>query len=425
MSGATRRVSWSFLDQVLSSGSNFALSAFVAATVSSTAFGAFTIAYAIYGLCVGLSAGLASIPLVVRFSAAPPARFQTAARASVGTAFIVGTLAGVACLAASALASSSVQSPLRALAVTLPGLLTQDAWRYSFVTGRQPARAAANDGLWIALQLLGIAVLLALNAVSALSMVLIWGGSASAAAVFGCWQAGALPAPTQVFAWLREQRAFSLRYAVEASIQRSGWWLTLALVGAVAGLRVVGAVRGAMLLVGGPLNLLFLGATFAFVPEGVRLVHDSPLGLPRAMRRLSAATTGIALVWCIIVLALPDAVGSRVLGATWHQAEPLLPLLAVFMVVLATSMGPTQGMLSLGAARRSLFTQLTCLGVDLPTITVAALLAGARGAAITASCTALFRTFLAWVQFRRAMREPIASVAAPPQEQALQAATAS
>src|SRR5690348_3815297 len=91
VSGATRRVSWGFLDQVLSSGSNFALGAYVAATVSATAFGAFTVVYAIYGVCVGVSGGLASIPLVVRYSATASPRFRAATRASVGTALVVGT----------------------------------------------------------------------------------------------------------------------------------------------------------------------------------------------------------------------------------------------------------------------------------------------------------------------------------------------
>jgi O-antigen/teichoic acid export membrane protein len=426
VSGVARRVSWSFVDQVLSSGSNFALTAFVAASVNATAFGAFTVVYAIYGVCVGLSAGLTSIPLVVRYSAAPAARFRRATRSSVGTAFAGGALAGALCVATAPLIDATVAGPLAALGVTLPGLLTQDAWRYSFVTGGRPAKAAANDGFWVVLQLLAIGVLLAAGAVSALSMVLVWGGSATAAALLACWQAGAWPAPRRALVWLREQRDLSFRYAAEAVIHRSGWWLTLAVVGALAGLRVVGAVRGAMLLLGGPLNLLFIGATFAFVSEGVRLLHHSPARLPSAMRSLSVATTAIAAVWCVIVLTLPDAVGARVLGATWHQAKPLLPLLVVFMLALATSMGPTQGMLALGAARRSLLTQATCLALDIPTIAAGALLGGARGAVLASCATAIFRTVFAWLQFRRALREPSASTGTRPRDQTLAAtATAS
>lgn len=405
-----RRVGWGFLDQVLSSGSNFALTAFVAASISASGFGAFALVYAVYGACVGLSCGLASIPLTVLYSAAAPARYRAATRASVGTALAVGTVAGVICLGVASLTASAVGDPLRALGVMLPGLLAQDAWRFSFVTGGRPAKAAANDGLWTALQLLGIAVLLAVGGVSALSMVLLWGGSASAAAVFGCWQARVIPSPQRTFAWLREQRALTFRYAAEAFIQRSGWWLALSLVGAVAGLRVVGALRGALLLIGGPLNLLFVGSSFVFVAEGVRLLHHAPTRFPGAVRSLSAAATTIAIVWCGVVLLIPDSLGAKVLGSTWPQAEPLLPILVLLMVALAASMGATQGLLALGAARRSLFTQAAGLAVDVPTVVGAAALAGARGAALASGLSGVFRTALAWIQFRRALREPVASL---------------
>jgi hypothetical protein len=194
-------------------------------------------------------------------------------------------------------------------------------------------------------------------------------------------------------------------------IHRSGPWLVLAVVGAVAGLRVLGAVRGALLLLAGPLNLLLAGATFAFVSEGVRLLHRAPARLPGAMRALSAGTTGIAVAWCVVVLALPDAVGSRVLGSTWPQAQPLLPILVLFVLALAASTGAVQGMLSLGAAKRSLFTQLAGFGADLPSMTGGALIAGARGAAWGTGLAAVLRTTLAWIQFRRALREPAASLA--------------
>jgi O-antigen/teichoic acid export membrane protein len=411
VSSVARRAGWGFLDQILSSGSNFALSAFVAATISAAGFGAFSVVYAVYGVCVGLSAGLASVPLVVSYSAAAPSRWRTGTRASVGSAIAVGAVAGLVCLAVAPLTAPAVARPLRALAVTLPGLLAQDAWRFSFVTGGRPAKAAANDALWVVLQLTGIAILLAADAVSALSMVLIWGGSACAAAVLGCWQAGVVPAPHRTLAWLREQRTLTFRYAAEAMIHRSGWWLALALVGAVAGLRVVGALRGALLLLLGPLTLLFVGATFVFVPEGVRLLHRSPDLLTGAMRRLTAAATAVAIGWSIFILLLPDALGSRVLGSTWPQAEPLLPILVLQIVALAASMGPTQGLLALGAAKRSLFTQAAGLAVDVPSMTGAAVLAGARGAAVASGVTAVFRTVLAWVQFRRALREPAASLA--------------
>ena len=424
MTGAVRRVGWSFFDQVLSSGTNFVLSAFVAATISAAGFGAFTVVYGVYNVLAGISGGLVSIPLIVRFSAVAEPQLRTATRAAVGSALALGTLAGVICLALVPLTTPAIGRPLLALGVTLPGLLTQDAWRYSFVAAGRPARAAANDGLWAALQIAGIVVLLALHAMSAQTMVFVWGGSATAAAVFGCWQTGLIPAPGRVLGFLHEHRALAWRYAAEAVVHRSGDWLAVTLVGAVAGLRTIGALRGAVLILGGPLNLLFIGSTFAFVSEGVRLLERSPSRFPRAMLKVTLTTTSCAVVWSAIVLLLPDAVGHDVLGATWHQAQPLLPLLVLAMVAVAASMGPAQGMLSLGAARRSLFTQVVPLCMLLPSMTAGALFDGARGAALVMGVTSVFRTLLAWIQFRRALAEYAPSGAGEPAlEQATLAVT--
>jgi O-antigen/teichoic acid export membrane protein len=202
-------------------------------------------------------------------------------------------------------------------------------------------------------------------------------------------------------------------------LHRSGAWVAVALVGAVAGLRVVGALRGALLLLGGPLNLLLMGATFVFVSEGVRLLARSPGQLPRAIRRLNTAAIGATVAWTIVVLVLPNAVGSRVLGATWHQAKPLLPLLILYIVALAASLGPSQGIIALAAAKRSLFTQVAGLAIQLPMMVVGAALDGARGAALGLGLSMVLRTALAWVQFRRALDEHTAGVDMTRREQAL------
>jgi O-antigen/teichoic acid export membrane protein len=407
LSGVGGRAGWGFLDQVLSSVSNFALSAFAAASLSAVEFGSFTIAYAVYGVCIGISAGLASIPLVVRHSATEAKRFSSAARLSTGTALAAGTISGVACVLVAPFTSSSLDGLLVALGVTLPGLLLQDAWRHSFVAGKQSRRAAANDGLWLALQALAIGGCIATDSVSATTLVLAWGGAATAAAIFGIWQSGTVPAPHKTHQWLSEQRELGFRYAVEAMLHRSGAWIALALVGAVSGLAVLGALRGAFLLVTGPLNLLFVGATFVLVPEGVRLLGRSTERFRWAVRRLSICVTALAAGWSLVVLALPDAIGSRLLGATWPGAESLLPLLALFAIALGTSMGPAQGMLALGAARRSMFTQAVAFAISLPAVVAGAAAAGAKGAAAAMVATAVLRSVLAWVQYGRAFRDAV------------------
>jgi O-antigen/teichoic acid export membrane protein len=401
----TRRAGWGLLDQVLSSATNFALGIFVAATVTPQQFGAFSIVYGAYGICLGLSAGIASTPLIVRFSAVEGEDLRRAERSSVGAALSIGLIAGAVCLTASAFSGSAAAHALRALGVLLPGLLAQDAWRFAFMARGRPKMAAANDGLWAVLQVLGTLAVLATHSVSATSMVIVWGGSATVAAAAGCVQANALPAVNRARRWVHEQRDLAPRYALESMAHRSGGWLAIAAVGATAGLPTVAALRGAMLLVTGPLNLLFVGAAFVAVPETVRLVKASPQRLPRLTWLISLSIAGLSACWCGVVLVLSGVVGPRLLGETWPLAQPLLFVLSFFAIAQALAIGPAQGLWALGAAGRSLKSQLINVVLMLAATSAGAALDGARGAAIGLVITAGVSLFVWRWQFRLSFSE--------------------
>src|SRR5215468_11023047 len=66
-SGA-RRLGWGVVDQGVSSLTNFAVTLYVARTLGATQFGAFSLAYVTYSFVLNASRGLATDPLMVRFS---------------------------------------------------------------------------------------------------------------------------------------------------------------------------------------------------------------------------------------------------------------------------------------------------------------------------------------------------------------------
>jgi O-antigen/teichoic acid export membrane protein len=408
VAGAVRRAGWGLLDQVLSSATNFGLTFFVAASVAVAEFGAFSLAYVVYGVALGLSSGLASAPLVVRFSAAAPAEVREAERSSVSAALVTGLLGGAACLVAGLVLDGALRSTLLALAPLLPGLLVQDAWRFAFVARGEPARAAGNDLLWLVLQVGGVVVLLALDAVSAPAMVLVWGGAATVAALVACVQARARPTLAGARSWLREQRDLGARYALEHVAMRSGPWLAVGAVGVVAGLSAVAALHGMLLLVLGPLNLLFLAASFVAVPEGVRLFRQDPERLPRAAGLSSLVVTALAAGWCGVLVIGGDRVGGLLLGETWGLAEPLLPVFVLLALARAASLGPGQGLRAVGDARRTLWLQLATVAGSVVAAVLGAVAAGAGGAATGLMIVTVLTTTLRWWQFRRAFAEAMA-----------------
>ena len=65
---AARRLGWGVADQAVSSLTNFAVSIYVVRTLGAAQFGAFSLAYVTYSFALSASRGLATDPLVVRFS---------------------------------------------------------------------------------------------------------------------------------------------------------------------------------------------------------------------------------------------------------------------------------------------------------------------------------------------------------------------
>ncbi|MGO4420928.1 hypothetical protein AB4Z54_19945, partial [Streptomyces sp. MCAF7] len=119
------RLSWGLADQAASSLSNFAVGVYVARSLGPAAFGVFSLAWVTYGVVLNVSRGLATDPLVVRFSGVPDTSWRGAVARSSGTALGVGTALGAACLVVGLALGGSVGTAFAVLGVVLPALLLQ------------------------------------------------------------------------------------------------------------------------------------------------------------------------------------------------------------------------------------------------------------------------------------------------------------
>src|SRR5580693_8047687 len=123
---ATRRLGWGVADQAMSSISNFAVNIYIARSLGAVEYGAFGLAYVTYGFMLNASRGLATDPLLVRYSGTPPPTWRRAVANCTGTATVVGLCAGTLVLAAATLLSGTTRMAFFALGLTLPALLLQD-----------------------------------------------------------------------------------------------------------------------------------------------------------------------------------------------------------------------------------------------------------------------------------------------------------
>ncbi|MGW4238320.1 hypothetical protein ACWEJP_16035 [Streptomyces sp. NPDC004749] len=396
------RLSWGLADQAASSLSNFVVGIYVARSLGPAAFGVFSLAWVTYGVVLSVARGLATDPLVVRFSGVPDASWRGAAARSSGTALGVGAAVGAACLAVGLALGGSVGTAFACLGVLLPGLLLQDAWRYAFFAAGTGRKAFVNDLVW------GVALVPALVVAARVGSVaaylLAWGGSAAVAAVYGCVQSGIRPRPAGVRAWLRDHRDLGYRYLVENVGVSGASQLRAYGLGAIVGVGAVGVVRGAELLLG-PFLALLMGLSLVTVAEAARVLRRTPHRLGRFCLLLGGAQAVAALLWGAALLLMPDRLGALVLGDVWGSASALIVPVTLGVAGAGLGTGAAAGLRALAAARRSLRSQLFASACYVIGGLGGAAVAGTSGSAWGVAAATVTASAVWWLQLRSALRE--------------------
>ncbi|WP_371749730.1 hypothetical protein OG302_40410 [Streptomyces sp. NBC_01283] len=396
------RLSWGLADQAASSLSNFVVGIYVARSLGLTAFGVFSLAWVTYGVVLSVSRGLATDPLVVRFSGVPDDSWRGAVARSSGTALGVGTAIGAACLVIGLALGGSVGPAFACLGVMLPGLLLQDAWRYAFFAAGAGRKAFVNDVVWGVALVPAMVVAARVGSVSA--FVLAWGASAAVAAVYGCFQSGIRPRLTGGREWLRVHRDLSYRYLVENVGVSGASQLRAYGLGAIVGVSAVGVVRGAELLLG-PFMAVLMGLSLVTVAEAARVLRQAPHRLGVFCLLLGGVQAVAALLWGAALLLMPDRLGEFVLGDVWGSASELIVPVTLGVAGAGLGTGAAAGLRALAAARRSLRSQLFASACYVAGGLGGAALAGTVGSAWGVAAATVCGSAVWWLQLRAALRE--------------------
>ncbi len=354
MGQASRRLGWGVADQAMSSLSNFAVSIYVARTLGARQFGAFSLCYATYSFALNASRGLATDPLMIRFSGTDLPTWRRAVANCTGTALMVGLAAGACVLAAAAVLDGTARGAFLALGLTLPGLLLQDSWRYSFFALGRGSQAFLNDTVWTVALFPALALLRLTGHANVFWFVLAWGAAAGVGAAVGPLQARVIPRLSGAWEWLSQHRDLGLRYLAEGTSLSGAFQVRAYGVGLILGLAAVGYVQAATTLMG-PFLVIFYGMMLIMVAEAARVLRRSPRHLPLFCMLVSSASAAGALAWGVVLLvALPRGLGSWLLGPIWRPTYPLLVPQMLYAIGLGACSGAGAGLKALGAARRSL-----------------------------------------------------------------------
>lgn len=373
----------------------------VARSVGAAEFGAFSVAFLVFSFLVGLCRASVTDPLIVRFSGVDAAALSEAGRRAAGASLVIGIAGGVLSAAAATVAGGSLRSALLALAVVLPGLLVQDAWRQMFFAAGRPKAAAVNDAVWAVSQAVLLGAVLVLDQATIFPLTLAWGGAAAVAAVVGAVQAGGAPRPRSWLEWLLEHRDLNGQLAVAYSVNMGAVHLTMTLVGLIGGLAAVGALRAAQVLLG-PLQVLFPGLRSFALPLLSRRVALRRSALLRPAAVLSVVAGGAAVAWIGLLLLVPDRWGRALLGDSWSLAREVLPAVGATTVLVGAAFGATLVLRAMSRSRSLLTANLVQAPLILGLGCLGAYVDGARGAALGLAAAHLVGFVVVWISVARA-----------------------
>ena len=410
-SGGARRARWGIADQVASSLTNFAITLVVARQAPPRQFGAFSVALASYIFLLWVARSLVAEPFLIRLTRATPAEQRGAGRSALGAAAGLGLVSGFVLLAG-ALVFPSAGAVLAVMAVSMPGLLVQDAYRYLLIAAGRARAAATNDGVWFALQGAAVAGLLVTGHADVVTLTAAFGAAGTAAAVLGARQAGVAPAPASAWEWLRRHRDLGGPFVLELVAVNGMTHLTMVGIGVVGGIVAVGELRAAALLMSPP-TVLFAGAFLMGTSEAVRLREESLRWVSALVLTLALTTSILTVLWAVAVALLPDAAGRGVLQSNWASGRRLLVPLAAVTAANACTLSGIVGLRALEAARQSLQVRLWAAPAILGSGLVGVATGGAYGAGAGLAAGSAFSAALTWSAFRRALRKEATGQARP------------
>jgi len=402
---AFHRLSWGIADQGMSSISNFAVNIYIVHTLGAIQYGAFGLAYVTYGFALNVSRGLATDPLLVRFSHTDLPTWRRAAADCTGTAVTIGLMTGACVLTAAAVMHGTARLAFLALGLTLPGLLLQDSWRFSFFALGRGGHAFLNDTIWTLVLLPALVLLRITGHANVFWFVFAWGASATVAAAVGPLQAQVIPRLPRLWEWIWQHRDLGPRYLAEGTAQNGSSLLRNYGIGFWLGLAAVGYVQAASTLMG-PFMVIFFGMSLVLVPEAARILRQSPRRLSMFCMFVSVGLALLAFAWGIILLvALPRGLGQATLGSIWRPTYPLVVPITLATVGGCLSQGASVGLHALGVARRSMRAMLITSVLFLVLGLAGAFAFGAVGAVAGSAISSWVGAVLFWLEMRAALRE--------------------
>lgn len=384
-------------DQGMSSLTNFALTIVVLRTMPLPEFGVFSLVYALYQLTLSAGRALVGQPLAIRFSASPAETRDPETKDALGAALVVGFAAAIPIAIAAQVTSGPLSRGLIAVAISLPLLLVQDAWRFGLFAAGHPQRAFVIDLIWGVGQVLSVVIILLGPGPSLFLYLLGWGLSGAISVAIPAIATRTALKPIRGIAWLRSNQDLGIRYVAESALLNGAEQAVRVLIGIVAGLEILGALNGTRTIFG-LITVLILGAEVFGITEGTRILERNPGRHQRFTSGLAVVLTIAPLMVAAVLALVPQSLGVSAVGDSWTEIRRLVWPVGILVAAQGFTSAYRIGLRSLADARSSLKAQTFSAPIVLGLGVVGAYIGTAQAAAIglaagNIASAALFRQY--------------------------------
>lgn len=344
MTGAGRRLGWTFLDQGLSSSSNFLLTFGVLHVTTGEPLGLFGLFFLCFSLTLTASRAAAADLVIARASELNLPDALAFAQNRRPLAAFVGVLGGLVTAAVLLFAGADATTSVVLAAAAFPVLAVQDFERFVAVSSGSPQRACVSDALWLGVVAACPLSRWALGEPTTLSWLLgAWSVGGGLAALLGLrLNDAAWVAPTLVRTSARVDAALRRSYAVDALAYIAGGPALLLVIGLVVGANEFAGVTAAQTLLS-PANVLVSAAVFYVAPEARR--RDTHT---RRQRRFLLASSALLacgiLTYTVALLVGPVDLFEAVFGRDPAEEFSFVVALAAYLTCSALMSGAAVGL---------------------------------------------------------------------------------
>jgi O-antigen/teichoic acid export membrane protein len=334
----SRAYAWGFVDQAVSSGTNFGLTLLAGRALGPGGLGVIVIAFAVYLLILAFQRALLTDPLVSTSAALGSDDRSRAIRRGLTVGLFGATGATLLLVVLGMTIRGHAGRGLLIIAPWLLPALVQDFWRTILFQERRAAAAAANDGCWAVVMVLTAPLAWLVD--TDWAMAACWGSGALGAALLGFAQTHVRPdAPQNALFWWRTRLwPFGRWLGIEGVVYAISSSATVFLLNGVLGAKAVGGIRAAQSLFA-PLTLILPAISLPGLPAMARRLAVSPRGAIGLAVRLGTSVSALAALYGAAMMVLGTNLIQVVFGTSFGAYGNLTAPIALWQVVAGFSVG--------------------------------------------------------------------------------------